>query len=113
MNLRSFSIAVMISALPMLAAADAAKIDLNKGDFISAEKILKNGETVLSVKLSKSGKAKFKKFNKTKVDKEITSEVGGVESHFKLREPISGENLEMGPYSAYDAAKVMNEINYK
>jgi len=65
MNLRQFSMALMISALPLVVSAGSSTISLNKGDFVSAEKISRNGETLVSVKLSKSGKAKFKKLNET------------------------------------------------
>jgi preprotein translocase subunit SecD len=109
-NLRLFSAALLVSALPAL--ADPA-ISLNKGDFIAAEKVARNGETVVSVKLSKSGKAKFKKLNKNSVNKEIHSEIAGVSSDFKLREPIHGDGLEMGPYTTADAQKIVFEINQK
>ena len=112
MNLRLFSIAILISALPMLASADAA-ISLNKGDFIAAERVSKDGETIVSVKLSKSGKAKFKKLNENSVDKEVHTEIAGISSNFKLREPIKGDGLEMGPYTAEEAQKVIAEINRK
>src|SRR5665213_1554708 len=102
MNLRLFSIALLISALPSLSSAGEV-ISLNKGDFIAAEKISKEGETVISVKLSKSGKAKFKKLNEQSVNSGIHAEVARVSSDFKLREPIKGNRLEMGPYSYSDA----------
>lgn len=60
MNKRLFSIALLISALPAF-AGDISK--LNEGDFIAMEKVKKNGESIISVKLSKSGKAKIKKLN--------------------------------------------------
>lgn len=63
MNLRLFSIALLVSAFPIFAQAESAGISLNKGDFLSAEKITNDGESVVSVKLSKSGKAKLKKLN--------------------------------------------------
>ena len=113
MNLRQFSVAVLISALPLVAMAESAAISLDKGDFIAAERVSKNGETVVSVKLSKSGKAKFKKLNAQSVDKEVHSDIAGVTSDFKLREPIKGDDLQMGPYSAGDAARVVAAINKK
>jgi hypothetical protein len=113
MNLRQFSIAVLVSALPLMAMAESAAISLDKGDFIAAERVSKNGETVVSVKLSKSGKAKFKKLNAQSVDKEVHSDIAGVTSDFKLREPIKGDELQMGPYSADDAAHVVAAINKK
>lgn len=58
MNKRLFSLALLISALPAL-AVDIPK--LNEGDFVAIEKIKKNGESIVSVKLSKSGKAKIKR----------------------------------------------------
>ena len=111
MNLRLFTIALLISALPSLSSALPPNT-LSKEDFIAAEKISKDGDTLISVKLSKSGKAKFKKLNEN-VNKEIHSEIAGVSSDFKLMEPIKGDKLEMGPYSNEDAQKVISEINYK
>jgi hypothetical protein len=112
MNLRLFTIALLISALPSISSATPA-ISLDKGDFIAAEKLSKDGETIVSVTLSKSGKAKFKKLNEQSVDKEIHSEIAGVTADFKLREPIKGDALEMGPYSNDQAQKVVAEINKK
>lgn len=110
MNLRHFSIALLISALPSLSYAEG-KISFTKEDFKSAERVTRNGEVIVNVKLSKSGKAKLKKLNKTAVDKEIHSEIGGVTTDFRLREPITGEELQMGPYSEADARKVTTDIN--
>jgi hypothetical protein len=62
MNFRQFSIAVLISALPGFTLADSS-IAFNQGDFVSAQKESPNGETILNVKLSKSGRAKVKKLN--------------------------------------------------
>lgn len=112
MNLRHFSIALLISAIPLLATADAG-ISLNKGDFVAAEKISRNGEAIISVKLSKSGKAKLKRWNERAVNKEIHIDIGGVVSDFKLKEPIKGDRLEIGPYSAEAAQRVVSEINVK
>lgn len=112
MNLRQFSIAVLISAVPHLASADPA-ISLNKGDFIAAERISHDGETVVSVKLSKSGKAKLKKLSASSVGTEVHSEIAGVSTDFKLKEPIKGDGLEMGPYSTENAQKVVEEINHQ
>jgi hypothetical protein len=111
MNLRQFSIAMLISAIPVLSVAAPAGISLNKGDFVAAERVTKDGETVVSVKLSKSGKAKLKKLNETSVNQEVHAEIAGVSSDFKLRVPIKGDSLEMGPYSSGDAQKVIAEIN--
>ncbi len=64
MNLRQFSIAFLISALPMAVIADPS-IALNRGDFIAAETVNREGESIVRVKLSKSGKAKLKKLTFT------------------------------------------------
>lgn len=112
MNLRLFTIALLISALPSLSSANSA-ISLNKGDFVAAEKISRDGETLVSVKLSKSGKAKFKKLNENAVNKDVHAEIAGLSSDFNLREPIKGDKLEMGPYSNENAQKVVSEINRK
>ena len=61
MNIRLYSLGLLISAIPLFAQAEAAGISLNKGDFTSIERQNDDGETTLNVKLSKSGKAKLKK----------------------------------------------------
>ncbi|CAN5515595.1 hypothetical protein BH10BDE1_BH10BDE1_14000 [soil metagenome] len=111
MNLRLFSIALLISALPLIAQAEAARVTLNHGDFVAAEKLSHDGETLVSVKLSKSGKAKFKKLNSEAVGKTVHSHIGGVASDFILRTALTGDSLEMGPYDKGDAEKVIAEIN--
>jgi hypothetical protein len=65
MNLRHFSIALLISAIPGFSSA-TQNISLNQGDFLAAEKLTSDGERVLNVKLSKSGKAKLRKLKKKK-----------------------------------------------
>jgi hypothetical protein len=62
MNLRLYSIALLISAIPNFAFAEAG-VSLTHDDFIAAERVSPHGETVLKVKLSKSGKAKLKKIS--------------------------------------------------
>lgn len=64
MNLRLYSIAFLISALPALTTA-GADISWTKEDFTVRERPSPDGETVLKVKLSKSGKAKLKKQERT------------------------------------------------
>jgi hypothetical protein len=113
MNVRLFSIALMASAIPLSVSAGARKITLNRGDFVSAERVQRNGELLVSVKLSKSGKAKLKKLNESSVGETVHSEIGGVESDFRLREKIQGGGLEMGPYSPVDAGKVISAVNGK
>lgn len=110
MNLRHFSIAVLVSALPIFAFAESHGISLVASDFISAEKSLKNGETIVSVKLSKSGRSKFKKL-KAQIPTHVHSDVGGVATDFQLKQEITDSGVEMGPYTDSDAAKVIAEIN--
>jgi hypothetical protein len=62
LNLRQFSVAVLVSALPLVASANPS-ITFDRGDFIEAKKIEKDGDTILKVKLSKSGKAKLRKLS--------------------------------------------------
>lgn len=75
MNLRHYSIALLISALPIFALAQTHGISLGASDFKSAETITKNGESIVKVRLSKSGKAKFKKLNELKTLNEVDSEI--------------------------------------
>lgn len=62
MNLKLFSIALMASAIPLAALAQAG-IQLDESDFLSAQRIQRNGDTIVNVKLSKSGKAKLRKLS--------------------------------------------------
>lgn len=112
MNLRLYSIALLISALPNLALAQSV-IQLNKEDFVAAERVSKDGQTTLKVKLSKSGRAKFRRLNKSGVGQSVHAEIAGVVTDFKLKEPIQGAKLEMGPYSQEDAQAVIREVNKK
>lgn len=112
MNLRLYSIALLISAFPNLANARAT-ITLNRGDFLAAERVTPSGETVVKVQLSKSGKAKFKKLNRQSVNETVHAEIADVKSDFRLREPIKGAALEMGPYSSQDADRIVTVINNK
>lgn len=112
MNLRLYSIALLISAIPHFALA-GAELSLNKEDFTAAERVSPSGETIIKVKLSKSGKAKFKKLNLQSVGREVHAEIAGVTSDFKLKQPIKGDGLEMGPYASEEADRVIAEINKK
>jgi hypothetical protein len=57
MKLKMFTMALLVSALPYSASAKAR---LEPGDFVHEERI-REGETELKVKLSKSGKAKLRR----------------------------------------------------
>lgn len=111
MNIRLFTVALLASAIPLAVSAGKKEISLDKSDFIAAEKIAEDGEAIVKLKLSKSGKAKLKKLNEQKVGQEVHTEIGGVSSDFQLRVPITGDGLEMGPYSESDAKKVVTAIN--
>lgn len=108
MNLRLFSMALLVSALPALAQAG---VSFDKGDFTAARKITRDGQTVLRLKLSKSGKAKLRKLNRDGVGESVQIEIDGVESDLVFREPIAGDGVEVGPYSADDADRVAAVIN--
>ncbi|RYZ78078.1 MAG: hypothetical protein EOP04_30340 [Proteobacteria bacterium] len=67
MNLRLFSVAVLVSALPWITSAEIPVTAFNPGDFVASEKLSSEGDTILDVKLSKSGKAKVKKYSEQTV----------------------------------------------
>ncbi len=113
MNLCTFTIAMLISAMPVTVMADGKEISFAKEDFISATQITKDGETIVSAKLSKSGKAKLKKINKLAADQTVRTEMGSVQSDFKVRAPLQGEGIQFGPYPESDAQKVIQEINLR
>jgi hypothetical protein len=110
MNLRLYSIAILISALPYVASAGTG-ISLTQEDFVAAERMTAEGDTVVKVKLSKSGKAKFKKLNRKGTGQTVHTEIGGVNSDLTLRKPVEGDHLQIGPYTAADADRVIKEIN--
>ena len=110
MNLRLFSIALLISAIPTLSFADSTII-LTKEDFKAAQKISRHGDVLIRIKLSKSGKAKMKKLDDDSIPKKFHVEISGTASDFKIKERIRGDGLEMGPYAMDDAQKVVSPIN--
>jgi hypothetical protein len=110
MNFRLFSIVLLASALPLTVSAGNRRISFNRGDFVGARRVSRNGEDLVSVKLSKSGKAKLKKLNEESVGEAVHMEVGGVTGDLKLREKILGDRMEMGPFSPGDAQKVVQAI---
>lgn len=91
MNKRMFSLVLMASALPVFASARSLSLD--RGDFRAAQRVSRNGQTIVSVKLSKSGKAKVRR-------------LGGVAA-------VSEPTLEMGPYAEDEADAVIASINRK
>ena len=92
MNLRQYSIALLISALPITALAHSQGISLGPGDFVMTDKLLKNGESInedfkpSDFKLSKSGRSKIKKLqtqlpsNAVGVDGDFIAKHSGIEN---------------------------------
>jgi hypothetical protein len=111
MDKKTFSALLLLSALPLLAYGGGLSLD--RADFTSAKTVQREGRTLVRVKLSKAGKAKLRKLNKNAVGEPVHAEIAGVATDFRLREPIRGEGLEMGPYEGGDAAKVVSAINGK
>ena len=111
MNLRSFTMAILISALPLSVKAGTRQISLGQGDFVSARTVNRAGGTLVRAKLSKSGRAKFRRLNQESADQEVHTEIGGVQSDLKLRTHIQGSGLEMGPFSETEAQTVADAIN--
>ena len=108
MNLRQFSMAILISALPLMSYAESG-IHFNEGDFKSAKRITRDGETLLRLKLSKSGKAKLKKANKA--GNTLHTDLAGISSDLKLKVPITGDGIEVGPFTQKKAEKISEAIN--
>ncbi len=109
MNIRQYSIALLISALPIIAFGHPS-IQFNEGDFKSGKQVTRNGQTVLNLKLSKSGKAKIKKLNKMYEEEEVQTNLAGIESNFQLKAPIKGDGLELGPFSTNDAKQILEKF---
>jgi len=63
MNLRLFSIALMASAIPLSVKAGNREIALSPGDFLFDQELSGEDDSELSVRLSKSGKAKLRRLH--------------------------------------------------
>lgn len=111
MNLRVFSIAILASAIPLSLQAGEKRISLNQGDFISAKQISQHGEALISVKLSKSGKAKIRKLGQQSQGGKVHAEIAGVKSDLLLRDLIQGGALEIEPLSQLDVGKASASNN--
>ena len=110
MNLRLFSVALLISALPLPSIANSS-ISFDRADFAAAEQINREGEAILKVKLTKSGKAKLKKLNEQSSNRRVHIQISGVSSDLTLRDSIQGDGLELGPYSRENAQTMVTTIN--
>ncbi len=98
MNFRLYSIAFLFSVLPIISSA-TNELKFNRGDFVGTERKTSDGDTVLKVRLSKSGKAKIKKLNKEEVFKKIDLKVDGGSSALQIKELFSGSEIEVGTRS--------------
>lgn len=107
MNKRLFSIALMVSAIPMIVFADGRTISLNKEDFTAAERVSPTGETLVKLKLSKSGKAKI---NRASKDDDVKLVFGEHVSHIKLKTKISGDDIQAGPFSSDEAQDLVHQV---
>jgi hypothetical protein len=106
MNLKQFSIALLISALP-LSVMGQARVQFQHQDFKAAERVNEEGQTVLKVKLSKSGKAKLKRLKQNDV---METELAGARKDFVIKAPIQGESVEIGPFTQKEAVKVLGSF---
>lgn len=111
MNKRMFAMAALLSAMPLLAQAE--NLSLAPGDFLSAEKLTEDGNVVLSVKLSKSGKAKIRELNRTSVGQMVHVELGDLERDIRLVEPIEGDQLKISFKTPQNAERVVARFNGK
>ena len=109
MNLRN-SIFASFSALFFAAYAFAGEVILQKSDFASATREIRNGQSILLAKLSPKGLAKFKELGQEGAGKEIELQLAGETHHLRLKVLISDGNLEVGPFSEETARKMIDEI---
>jgi preprotein translocase subunit SecD len=113
MDLRMFTMALVLTFSSLTSFAHGPQFDFQRKDFSHAEGVQKNGKSLVHLDLSESGKKKILQINKTEVGKAITLNVAGKSQSFTLREPITGNSLEAGPFDAQDAKKMIDEINSK
>ena len=106
MNIKQFSLALLASALP-LSAIGQSHVKFSQQDFKAAESVDQNGQTVLKVKLSKSGKAKLKKLQKDDV---FLTDLGGVDKSFEVKAPLKHEQLQIGPYTKSEAKRAVESL---
>jgi preprotein translocase subunit SecD len=110
MNIRNYSIALLISALPV--SINASQLtEFNHSDFKAVERTHPDGETTLKIKLSKSGKAKVKKYNADHVGEKVKFQFSSTTSELTLREPIRGDSIEIGPFSEDTASAIETDFS--
>jgi len=96
----------VIVALPVFAGA----ISLTKSDFSAAKEVHSGNNILITADFSPAGESKVKTLNQH-VGQDIEFNIGGETHRFKLRVAIEGHQLQMGPFTAETAKKVVREIN--
>jgi hypothetical protein len=103
-------IVLLLAAISVFSAV-ATNLALSKTDFVSAEEVHVGSKLLVRGTLSPEGMSKFKVLNANQVGKELDLELAGLKIHRTLRVPITGNQLEIGPFSEIEARKIVAEIN--
>jgi len=93
--------------------AQSPALGFVKADFVHAQEVKRSGKTLIDFDLSQSGTDKIKKWNTTEVNKKINLDISGKTFSFNLRQPITGDKVEVGPFDRNDANAILQEINAK
>ena len=109
MNLLKGTFAFFLPTL-IVFSAFAKDVSLTKSDFSAAKETRNGSDILVMADLSASGDSKMKTLNQH-VGQEVDLNVGGETHHFKLRDAIKGHQMQMGPFTAEAAKKVVDEIN--
>lgn len=107
MNLRWILIALIFSALPFIHARAESDTSLDKSDFVRAEIVMRNGQTLIDFQLSRLGQAKVHELNQTKLDHPIRLTLAGKAYRFVLRQAILADRLEAGPFAQAEAREIL------
>jgi hypothetical protein len=114
MDLRLLTIALAFYFLPFSNSfAQNSKRSFKRSDFSHAQETVKNGRSLIQFNLSEEGKNKVKTFNKTEINKNITLDINGKVHDFTLRQAITGDKIEVGPFNHVEAKKIVEDVNTK
>lgn len=106
MNLRWMTIAILLTSNAAFASESA--VQFTKNDFSHAEEVRKGNQSLLRLDLSPMGKDHAREF---KPGEKVRFAIGNQQDALTFRAPITGSQLEAGPFSHQEAVQIVHEIN--
>ena len=101
---------VALAMIVMPLVSSASSVVLEQVDFSSAQTKVAAAGTLVEANLSESGLDKLS--HESLVGTEIEFRVAGVSGNLKLRDPITGSQIEFGPFADDVAQKIVGQINH-